>query len=123
MLPEVAEKILGRTSNERAKLNHYKRFKIYFHGQELFYPALVQQAASITEGKLIRNLSTEELALADEYEGNEYERKLVQVELIDGSIDAWCYVWKANTEFILKDEWYLDDFKEKYLSDFLAGRL
>ena len=123
MVPEVAQKIFGRTSVEKAILQNFKRLKIYLKDQELFYPALIKEKSSFTEGIIFRNLSEKELALIDKYEGEEYKRKLVQVETKEETLDACCYIWQANDDYILKDEWSAEGFREKYLNDFLEGRL
>ena len=123
MLPEVSQKIFGQSSDERACLEHYQSIKIHFGEEELFYPALIEQFGAKTNGILFRNLSEDELIFIDEYEGDEYERKLVQVEANSEKIEAWCYIWKSDNAYKLKGNWNIDWFKQNFLDDFLKNRL
>lgn len=123
MLPEVSERVFGLTSNEEATLHNYRRYKIWYCGKDLFYPAIIEEHNVSTEGILFRNLSSVEMQLIDEYEGDEYERRLVQVQQNLETIDAWCYVWKPKLGFVLNEDWKMEEFEAKHLKDFLEGRL
>lgn len=123
MLPEVSEKIFGQVSNEEVVLRNYRRFKLFYNEEELFYPALIGEEGTQTKGILFRNLTNQQLELIDEYEGNEYERRMVQIEAENEILEVWCYVWKPNLHFMVKEEWSIDWFKQNFLADFLSGRL
>ena len=119
MFNEVAFKVIGCITSEKAVLKNYKRYKIERNNMTLPYPGLQYQAGEHTNGRLLKNLSDAQIEQLDRYEGTDYYRKSVTVETQDGTTSAEVYIWKENTGAILLDDWDPDYFFENQLSDFL----
>jgi gamma-glutamylcyclotransferase (GGCT)/AIG2-like uncharacterized protein YtfP len=73
------------------------------------YPGLIKGKGTVN-GIVYQQLSEIDLNNLDQYEGDEYKRELVLVN-IDATkkINAWCYFYKEEyRENILNEEWSLD---------------
>lgn len=55
-------------------------------------------------GKLVYNLTEEKIKMLDEYEGDEYERKVLHVLDLskNETVKAWCYVWIDSIDRLVK---------------------
>lgn len=85
-----------------AVLQDYKRYAV----QRAHFPGIVEEPQAETRGLLLKDVSKEELASLDRYEGEGslYERRQVQVETGDGFEEAYTYVFmhRASLE---KHDW------------------
>ena len=83
MFPEVVEALLGRAFSSRpARLVGYARLAL----RERVYPAIVARDGASTDGVLYAGVDDASLSKLDEFEGETYERRTVQV-LRSSSID------------------------------------
>lgn len=57
----------------------------------------------------------------DTYEAEEYDKRTVDVSLLDTSevIQAYAYVWGNNTDPDLYGDWDFENFKESNLKDYV----
>jgi gamma-glutamylcyclotransferase (GGCT)/AIG2-like uncharacterized protein YtfP len=120
-LPEVMRSVAGR---EFPALE--ARLPGYFRGmlQGAPYPGVVPRSGHVTPGTLYQGLDPRALARVDRYEGPEYRREALTVELADGSRRrAWVYVLKPSLRHRLTDApWDQERFARGRLRSFLAGR-
>lgn len=109
MSPSVLSRVIGRVPNMvPAVLHEFHRYKI----QNRAYPGIIETKGSIVEGKLIESLEDEEISKLDEYEGVEYERVPVEVQLASDKTKRQgtsTYRWKSS--LLLYGSWsYEKDF-------------
>ena len=87
------------------------------------YPALIQstQTASRVSGKVYLNVSAEDCIKLDEFEGEEYDRINLEVELETGEhILADTYIFKPEFYHrIDKSDWSVAEFEKQGLTQFL----
>ncbi|MET7640063.1 gamma-glutamylcyclotransferase family protein [Streptomyces sp. NPDC005438] len=109
--PDVLRKLLGRVpESSPAVLPGWRPAAL--DGRP--YPGLVP-AEGEARGLLLRDLGPGEYRTLDEYEGPEYERRLLPLE--DGS-RAWAYVWTGD--LVLDHDWCPDTFARQGLATFLG---
>ena len=101
-----------------ANLSDFKRTKI--KGAE--YPAIRPSLGDMVNGLVWFDLTFDELAILDEFENSEYERKLVDVELENGGyVEAYAYIFRSEYSGYLSSEpWSLDEFEEQNLLAFMT---
>lgn len=87
MSPEIQKKIFGRELiGENRSLKWYTISKINIDGID--YPNIIPSIDDVVKGKLYQ-LTNQELAIADDYEGDEYNR--IKIKFLD-NISAWVYI-------------------------------
>ncbi|XP_076916684.1 AIG2-like protein D [Bidens hawaiensis] len=66
-------------------------------------------------------LSATEIDILDMYEDEEYDKRVVDVSLLDASevLQAYTYVWANSTDPDLYGEWDFEEFKESKLKGYL----
>ena len=75
----------------------------------------------VLDGVLYREISNDDLVRLDAFEGDDYDRVTVHVELADGSVRPACiyrYRWPAR---LTAHDWSVDDFIRHRLPRFLAA--
>jgi hypothetical protein len=94
------------------------------------YPAIVPRAGAETRGVLVRGLTPGDVWRLDVFEGDEYARREVEVQVLppvarvntasharrdDGTetVRALTYVWMANEAVLEESEWDFDEFKRE----------
>lgn len=126
MAPQVLKVLIGRVPYilEPAILQNYRRHPVrneVFPGVILGSESPANNADSTT-GLLLRDLSENELKVLDWFEGDEYARQKVQVQVDDKSFDTQCYVWSNPlSELDLRKEWQYDDFRKTKLDWYLTN--
>ena len=95
-------------SSDSAVLKVYARKKV--KGKN--YPGLIEQDGSVVEGKIYYDISEEDFRKLDAYEGEEYARTKVSVQLSSGkSIESFTYLFKKEYfGKLTKSEWALTGF-------------
>jgi gamma-glutamylcyclotransferase (GGCT)/AIG2-like uncharacterized protein YtfP len=95
-------------SSDSAVLKGYARKKV--KGKN--YPGLIEQDGSVVEGKIYYDISEEDFRKLDAYEGEEYARTKVSVQLSSGkSIESFTYLFKKEYfGKLTKSEWALTGF-------------
>jgi gamma-glutamylcyclotransferase (GGCT)/AIG2-like uncharacterized protein YtfP len=116
---DVVSVVLGRTLDvcalERATaLGH---LTVYYPGQT--YPALLAKPDSSAEGLLFRHLSARDIALLDTFEGDEYRRGSILVQIEGEALGALCYL---PTRPIAADArvWTLEEWQRQHKAEMLA---
>jgi gamma-glutamylcyclotransferase (GGCT)/AIG2-like uncharacterized protein YtfP len=120
MVPELFESISGvKALSQEAILPGYRRSQL----QRRAYPGIAQHAGSEVQGCVYRGLGPRLLKRLDVYEGEMYQRKLVNVHCADNrSVKAWCYVIRDfHAGKLAHQEWSLDHFLQHYLDQAMAG--
>ena len=73
-------------------------------------PGIIPQKGHSVQGTLVTGLSDADIAHLDYFEGDEYTRKAVEVELPDGKHGAETYVYTFGDEHLEKREWDFAEF-------------
>ncbi|XP_071692188.1 AIG2-like protein D isoform X3 [Rutidosis leptorrhynchoides] len=114
----VVQLLLNRVpQTSPAILNDYHRFSI----KGRVYPAIRPVENKQVTGRVLIGLSATELDILDDYEAEEYDKRVVNVSLLDTSevLQAYTYVWGNSTDPDLYGEWDFEDFKESKLKDYV----
>ncbi|ODV88930.1 hypothetical protein CANCADRAFT_3572 [Tortispora caseinolytica NRRL Y-17796] len=128
MTPEV----LGRVTNgstkpldsivvHPARLNDYSRRKL--KGRD--YPGITPSEGAYVDGTVAFNLTEEDVAKLDVFEGDEYKRVAVKVLDLHSQmlVDAWVYEWAAGSELLLDEEWDLSVFVKEKMKAWIAEEM
>ncbi len=116
---EVLNIVLGHVPVQTpARLKAYTRVKVV--GEH--YPVIRPHEDGDVAGALLVNLSASDLRCLDDYEGPQYIRENVQVELPNGEFEqCMTYVFKTEYHSALSNEpWSNEEFREKHLEGFLS---
>lgn len=93
--------LLGEVPPSRpALLRGYRRLAV----RGATWPAVIPEAGAEVSGRLLEGLSAAALLLLDAYEGPEYVRLQVPVEVSGCLLSVWTYVW-ADSPDLLEGEW------------------
>jgi gamma-glutamylcyclotransferase (GGCT)/AIG2-like uncharacterized protein YtfP len=125
--PQVVQILLGRaltSSLPAARLLGYTRYPV----RNFVFPGTIptpDQPSSAVDGYLLEDLTPLERKLLDWFEGDEYDRRLVQVEREDTAtlVPAEVYIWKQHLIGELEQgrdwsyELFLKDHMESYLDN------
>ena len=110
MDPEIMALVAGEAGNgQTARLSGYVRRRV--SGE--CYPAIVPQAGAVVDGLLYAGLSPKILERLDRFEGENYFRRTVLVELAEEKrVMAQTYVFVDKCRDRLSDEnWSLEAFQ------------
>ncbi len=121
MCPEIMAEVCGcRVAGRPATLRGYRRLAV----RDEEYPGLVEEEGAELEGVLYRWLPQSVWPRLDRFEGEEYQRKVVEVEPFEGRpASAFVYVTSPLFRHRLSDEpWDFDHFMKegrgRFLSDY-----
>ena len=95
--------VSGDYASDSAILNGYARKKV----KRKNYPGLIEHNGSVVEGKIYCDVSEEDFRKLDAYEGEEYARIKVFVQLLSGK-SAQCITYLFKKEYfdrLTKSEW------------------
>jgi gamma-glutamylcyclotransferase (GGCT)/AIG2-like uncharacterized protein YtfP len=125
--PQVVQILLGRTltsSLPPAQLVGHARYPV----RNYLYPGTIptpDQPDNVVNGYLLEDLTPLERKLLDWFEGDEYDRRVVQVEREDMAtkVPAEVYVWKQHLigELEQDREWSLEVFSKDHLDSYLEN--
>jgi gamma-glutamylcyclotransferase (GGCT)/AIG2-like uncharacterized protein YtfP len=118
MVPEVMYAVCGYDlPGVPASVEGYRRRRVV--GES--YPAIAPSPGNSVSGTLYRNVSTTQLAVLDDFEGAMYRRRDLLVQTGDGDVKAAAYVVAEGCLALLSsEEWSLETFTDRHLSDFMA---
>ena len=117
-IPEVMKAVTGQTYHGvNARLPGYAIYRV----KDAEYPGVIDAPDHETSGVLYRGLSDEDLAVLDLFEGELYERRLLEVNSEDGkSYHAWVYViCPKNRAYLTRETWHLKTFMKKDFDTFM----
>ena len=78
------------------------------------YPGIVPETGHTVRGTFVTGLTDGDIFRLDAFEGNEYERIKVKVELVEVSgrvVEASTYMYTAGEECLEKKEWSYEEFR------------
>jgi gamma-glutamylcyclotransferase (GGCT)/AIG2-like uncharacterized protein YtfP len=120
MWADIMARVCGRElTSEPARLHGHSRHPV--RGED--YPGLRPAAAGVVEGRLYRGIDEPMWARLDAFEGADYERVQVPVELADGRVDsAWVYRFRVERAagLLLPGDWDPQAFEREGRERFLA---
>lgn len=93
----------------KARLNGFQRHRV----KDMDYPAVIaSNDDSSVLGTVVYNVTEREMQYLDVFEGDEYERKEVEIQDLDTGrrVKANVYVWTAGVEKLDPQEWDFEDF-------------
>jgi gamma-glutamylcyclotransferase (GGCT)/AIG2-like uncharacterized protein YtfP len=111
-----------RLTGVRCLLRDYERGKI----QGEVYPGIVARPGKVVEGVLYSDVPEAAWKRLDIFEGEMYQRRVIQVELEDGAVrEAQAYVLRPEFEHNLSaGPWSLEEFlrsgKERFQRQYLG---
>ena len=114
--PEILKRLTGKTfSLKPAILNNFQRCCI----KDCDYPALIQSSGAKTEGFILEDMDDISLKAIDIFEGDEYEKKEVTVNVDCEKVEAIVYVWNAERDKLLGRDWDAALFEKTFLHKYL----
>ena len=119
MLPSVMRKVVGKDfASRRAVLKGYARFQV----KGVTYPGIIPREAATTDGVLYLDVDDSSVGTLDEFEGDLYERVVVEVETEDGdALPACTYVVRPErADCLSARSWDLAEFRQNGLDEFLS---
>ncbi|KMZ56757.1 Protein AIG2 [Zostera marina] len=114
---QIVKALLKRVpSSFPAILHNHNRYKI----EGRVYPAIIPEHSKIVTGKVYPDITDTELDIFDYYEDSGYDKRTVEVVLIEGleKLTVHAYVWKNKNELKLHGDWSIDEWKQKYFEDY-----
>jgi len=111
LLRDVLQTSVQTWTAREATLRGFSRKRV----RDKLYPAVVPEASGRVDGLLLRGLSLDQMRLLDAYEGEDYYRQEVSVELVESGQDvrAAVYVWNSSLDFLDSEEWDALSFEYK----------
>lgn len=101
-----------------AVLHSYCRYQV----RSVDYPGIVPEAGRTVRGTYVEGLTEGDIWRLDAFEGNEYERKKVNVKILSDSgeeteeVGSETYVYVAGRDNLNDDEWDFQEFMRSKLS-------
>ena len=135
MAEEVISKLISRVpKHKKAFVLGYKRHKLKSKPYPAAYPSPLPPSSSPPspsssfESKingLLLFINENEEKILDEFEGEEYEKKIVSAVALNEKneqeiIGASIYIYRDENELLKEEEWNFDDFKTN-LNSFLIN--
>ncbi|KAJ3279803.1 hypothetical protein HDU76_009391, partial [Blyttiomyces sp. JEL0837] len=114
-------KVMGRSpeypppKTQKAILKGYRRQPV----KGAWYPGIKLNPSYSVEGLVVHLTNFGELDRLDKFEGDDYERVTVSVELVEGGevVDADVYVWRHGENTLEDREWSFEDFERDRLEE------
>jgi gamma-glutamylcyclotransferase (GGCT)/AIG2-like uncharacterized protein YtfP len=104
---DPVKKLLASKLNIRpAILRDFCRHRV----RDVDYPGIIPDKGHSVQGTFVTGLTDADIAHLDMFEGNEYTRKAVKVEVADGLCDAETYVWTSGNQYLEETEWDFEEF-------------
>lgn len=118
MSSEVWDRVVaGRYGSEAGTLKGFARRQI----RGVSYPALVHEPGGAVAGILYHEVSMEDIARLDRFEGHAYARIEVIVEVAGASVEALTYLFLQKAR-VNASEWVADGFDAAaFLRDYRPG--
>lgn len=104
-----------------ARLDNHKRFSI----KDADYPAVRPRSGENVIGTIAYNLTAEEIAKLDIFEGDEYVRETHEVtDLVTGEIvEADVYIWVDGEERLEDRDWDVELFKKTKMHTWISDEM
>jgi len=123
MFPPVYEGVTGtRPEFSDVTLPGFNRYAVK-DSEGSAYPAMIPAVGGLVDGKLIVNVTDDELAALDRFEevsSGLYSRRRVTVEGPSGPIEAEAYIAGESLRGKLSGDWDVETFARLKLPDYLV---
>jgi gamma-glutamylcyclotransferase (GGCT)/AIG2-like uncharacterized protein YtfP len=117
-IPSVVKRVLGRDLvGEPAVLRGYARFLV--RGE--CHPGIAERAGASVSGTVYNGMSPAMFLRLDRYEGEEYQKRIVEVILSTGEART-AYTYTCLAGMLSEAPWDRDIFIRDHLQDFLTAR-
>lgn len=123
MCPQIMERVCGLHAISRsATLHHFRRSRLH----HLDYPGIFTHKNASVPGLLYLDLPTPALRRLDDFEGDQYVRQEVDVELDDGHyLSAMTFVLQPHCQTLVTgEEWdfaaFLHSAKDRFLNTYIG---
>lgn len=70
---------------------------------------MIKEQSSLVHG-ILKKVPKNHLQNLDDFEGDEYQRELLEIESCSTTINAWVYVWKKSTDALIIKDWDFNNF-------------
>jgi gamma-glutamylcyclotransferase (GGCT)/AIG2-like uncharacterized protein YtfP len=117
---EVLRILLRRVPlRKKAHLKNYRRFAI----PNRTYPGVGKDGSGGVSGVVLLGLTEDDVAILDEFEGDEYVRveETVRLEEEGKDIRAGLYAYLSYNPSIHNSEWSYDYFEKHHMNEFIAS--
>ena len=116
LFPEIVKGLTGRTFRSiPAILPGYKRYSV--EGAD--YPAIVKKNDARVEGKLLFDVDSKSLEIITFYEGDDYLKIPVEVNINEEKTAAHTFLWKFGLEYLSGRNWSKERFGKESLDFYL----
>ncbi len=113
---EITEKLTGKTfKTTHAVLDGYKMYCV----KDCDYPAILLEQGAEVKGKILLNVDDSALKILSEYEGNEYEKRMVKVMCSNKVEDTLTFVWVKEKDRLENKKWNFAEFQNKKLGYYM----
>ncbi|CBI20800.3 unnamed protein product, partial [Vitis vinifera] len=115
---EVVAVLLNRVpQSSAAVLHNFHRFSI----KGRVYPAILPVENKKVTGRVLLGVTDPELNILDTFEDVEYDRRTVEVSLMDGpeKLQAKTYVWRNSNDTNLYGDWDFEQWKGVHMENFV----
>ncbi|XP_058183887.1 AIG2-like protein D [Rhododendron vialii] len=115
---EVVTVLLKRVPDSSPAILHdFHRFSI----KGRIYPAILPVENKKVTGRVLSGITDPELDVLDTFEDVEYERRTIEVSLMDSSqkLTAYAYVWANINDPNLYGDWHFEEWRLAHMKDFI----
>jgi gamma-glutamylcyclotransferase (GGCT)/AIG2-like uncharacterized protein YtfP len=118
MSPDILEMVIHRAAvGVPATLLDYRRAKI----AGVSYPGMIPEPGSRVDGCLYKQLSLSDLEKLDIFEGEMYQRKLVEIHL-EQTLQSYTYILAgAHAHLLTNEAWSYEDFLKNDKGNFIRN--
>jgi Gamma-glutamyl cyclotransferase, AIG2-like len=102
--------LASQLSIQPAILHNYCRHRV----RECDYPGIVPETGHTVRGTFVSGLTDGDIFRLDAFEGDEYKRIKVKVELVEERgkfVEASTYLYIAGNGYLDKQEWSYEEFR------------
>lgn len=120
MAPRVLHGVIASAHSietHAAVLAGFRRSRV----RSAHYPAVVAHDGHSVQGAVVYNLTDADLRRLDQFEGDEYERRVVDVvdSVTGGVVQASVYVWIDSLQRLEEADWDFGQFSAAHIDDFI----
>lgn len=114
MWPQIIEEVIGRPiAGTPARLLNVRRVGV--RGE--VYPAIIPFDGGVVDGMLYENLSAAEMDALDRFEGPEYERRSVTLDVNGAAVNSETY-FAADVLLLEDGDWSPESLSSERLAGF-----
>lgn len=100
-------------------LSDHVRYRV----RERDYPGVISKPGSHVKGTVAFNLSDSDVAKLDEFEGNDYKRVVVDVDVEGKTVASNLYLWIGGEDRLDGQDWDVDVFVKEKMDRWLYEEL